>query len=430
MLSTIRAWFSRQYWLALLPALAILLVSQFIPEYLPNESVRLTSLRQFAYPSFLSHEWLHIAGYNEDSLTIGFKALLAPLWFCTKDGILVAMAGRVIAGTVVFYAIIRLARALDIPRYALAVGLLLWICKNQSLGAGEYIFGAVEGKCFAYAWIMLSIESLLRKRLFRAALFCGLAFWFHVPVAVWGVLAVCGALLLCRRDYAPTQLLQFGLIIVGLCIPMAFMALKYTGKSGLVGAFPESDWLVVVFRNPHHLDPYFFGGWREFLKLSLCVGVAAAVLRTVSHPKWKLPSAFLLILLLEFMTGLVARKLGLFGYLKMYPFRVADTLILLLFCMVLPVIVVRLLSGSPNSSFSLMSSARKNAAFCLLVTAVIVADISRHPEMPHRFTNSWAQFLHHQESPGQEMDRWIRAYTPVERNIYRSPLDGGFLPGC
>ena len=108
----------------------------------------------------------------------------------------------------------------------------------------------MEGKCFAYACLMLSIDSLLSKHLLRAALFCGFAFWFHVPVAVWGVMAVYGALLLCHREYELKGLLQFVLITVGLCIPMAFLALKYTGKSGLIGANPQVDWLVVVFATP------------------------------------------------------------------------------------------------------------------------------------------------------------------------------------
>ena len=84
---------------------------EVVPEYIYNDPVRLISLRQFVDPSFL-YEWLHLAGYDEDSLTIGFKVLLAPLWLCTKDGVLVALAGRIIVGAVLCYALVRLARSL------------------------------------------------------------------------------------------------------------------------------------------------------------------------------------------------------------------------------------------------------------------------------------------------------------------------------
>ena len=58
------------------------------------------------------------------------------------------------------------------------------------------------------------------------------------------------------------------------------------------------------------------------------------------------------MLLVEFMAGLVARKFGFLGLLKMYPFRVADTLVLLIFCMVSPFVAAQILSGfAPSRAY-------------------------------------------------------------------------------
>jgi len=36
---------------------------------------------------------------------------------------------------------------------------------------------------------------------------------------------------------------------------MAIIALQYTGNPASSGGNSLADWIVVVFRNPHHLDP-------------------------------------------------------------------------------------------------------------------------------------------------------------------------------
>src|ERR1700761_7569468 len=200
-LASVRQWFKKQYWLGAIPALLVLVYRDFIPKYLTDDPVRLVSVRRVFDPSFLSHEWLQLAGYDEDRLTILFKLLFAPLWLWLKNGILFALSTRLIVWAIVLYAIVRLARAINIPRYALGLGLLYWVEQGQSMGVGEWVLGGAEGKCLAYAAIFLAIESFLRERRTLAAFFCGLAFWFHVPVGLWGVLAVYGAFFLSQREH-------------------------------------------------------------------------------------------------------------------------------------------------------------------------------------------------------------------------------------
>ena len=419
------SWLYKKYWLGIVPAVILLLFRSFVPEYLPNEAVRLVSLRQFIDPSFLSQEWLHLAGYDEDRLTFGFKLLFAPLWLCTSQGVLIALLGRLVVWAILFYSILRLARALNIPRYALAWGLPLWLC-HQTFGAGEFVFGGLEGKCLAYAGIFLAIEALLSGRLMRAAVFIGLNFWFHVPVGLWGGLAVCASLL-SQPNLSKRRLFYFAAVAIGLCLPMIWIALQYAGGMGLVGAHPEADWLVVVFRNPHHLDPAYFHGWPELLRLAICAGVAIAGLSAlVSRSHLKLLACFLLMLLLEFGAGLLAWQFGLLWYLKTYPFRVADVLVPFLFFLVLPAFVVNLRHWADKTKyFTHVNAAGKNLASAVVIVAFAVWSLAffvrSNRLVPYQFDTSWVSYLHHKDTPLSEMTRWVKINTPGRAVIIAPP---------
>jgi hypothetical protein len=425
-------WAKAKYWLAILPALVLIAAGWFVPEYQPNEPGRVVSMRQFLDPSFPAPDWLQVAGYDEDRLTIGFKALLAPLWVATKNPIYVALAGRLVVWAFLLSALVRLVRAMELPPYAVAWGVVLWIGFGQSLGAHEWLFNGVEGKCLAYALLMLALEATLRQRLMLAAFFCGLSWWFHVPVAAWGTLAICGALALRFREYGFKRLLKFGFLTAALLLPMVIVALKYTGSFGLVGSNSYADWIVVVFRNPHHLDPNYFHGGSEFLRLSACAAVGAAGFYVItSRSKAGFLSAFLGILLLEFGVGLVARQLNLFWYLKTYPFRIADVLVLLFSWLALPGLVVGLASRLYKGNPSVRSVLVLQAAGIAMLLAVSALCLLRGNPQDGRyglrtFTQSWIRYAKHTETPYYEMIHWIRANTPKSATIITGAWDGDF----
>ncbi len=419
-LATGLQWLRKQYWLGVIPAVIILIVHDLIPVYLTDDPVRLVSLKRVVDPSFLSHEWLQLAKYDEDRLTILFKFIFAPLWILLKSAILVALSARIIVWLLLLYAIIRLARAMKIPRYALAFGLFYWVWQGQSMGVGEWIFGGAEGKCLAYCAIFLAIESLLRKRWNLAAVFCALSFWFHVPVGLWGALGIYGALLLSRPQHDLKSFVKPVLITFIIGLPMAWIAWKYVGVSEPIGGYPSTDWLIVVFRNPHHLDPTYFGGWRVLLKLCTCAALTVLSLRTLHVPGIrKVISIFISVLLLEFLFGLFARHVGYFWYLKTYPFRVSDVLIFFLCSLTLPKMIVELLSDAhPFRSRVAEKSIPRFVAviFALLFLACTFSlGLSRSEKFfVRRFATSWTGFLRHDQSPYQEMTAWIRTNTPVD----------------
>ncbi len=71
------------------------------------------------------------------------------------------------------------------------------------------MIGAVEQKCCAYVFLILSLLSILKSQLIRASIFGGLAIAFHVLVGGWGMLALTGTLVFHRSDYKLRDTLGF-----------------------------------------------------------------------------------------------------------------------------------------------------------------------------------------------------------------------------
>jgi hypothetical protein len=421
------AWCRKQYWLAILPALPILFARFFYPDFLDNEAGKLIEARRMLEPAFLGHDWLQAAS-GEDVLYRAFSALIAPLWLLLKNAILVALAGRLLLWALLLYALVRLARTLGIEGYALAIGLAIWLFRFQTLGANEWIFGGIEGKCVAYALLFLAMESALRNKVFAAALYCGLAIWLHVLVGGWGAMALGGALLLCHRDYGWKRPMQFCAITGGFLLPLAAVYVRNAGRAESGGSSGEANRLIVLFRNPHHLDPWFFHGTTEFAILLVMAAITVYSLsRLVSRSKAALIGSFLVILLLQFGAGLLARSLGAFWFLKNYPFRVADVLVALLFWLTVPMLLVWIskhgvLSRHPPKVCAL--------AWCAILVVSAVLLVAKLAPVARRhlaiFAESWSRCLRHEESPWEQATQWIRWHTPESAVIIAPPWEGAF----
>jgi hypothetical protein len=417
-----------QYWLGLVPGLLILIYREFIPEYIANDAVRLVSSRLLYDPSFLSHDWLLLAHYDEDRLTILFRAFFAPLWFVTKNGIIIAVIARACVWTFLSCAIVRLAKAMELPRFALALGFFYWVDQGQSLGAGEWIFGDAEGKCLAYASLFLAIEALLRNRPRWAAVICGLAFWFHVAVALWTVLAFYAALLIAERRNVLKGFVIPGLMTVAVSAPMALIALRYMDVSAPVPPGVSIDWLIVMFRNPHHMDPHYFGGWREIVELVICATLAMLSFRPSLENKKRTFLSFLMIALIgEFASGLFAREADLLGLLKVYPFRAADVLVFFFACITLPALIADLLSRPSVPRFArlrprgIRAAAAMVACALLIIPTISLGLMKSDKFFMRRFVGTWIDFAHHREAPYGAMTQWVRANTPKYTVIIAPP---------
>ena len=408
------------YYLAALLVLPLLILKFFVPHLLQNEAGKLVSTRQIFEPFFLSHDWVVARGQGDNVFDLIFAAIIAPFWLLLRDSVLVALAGRILCWSLLFLSLCKLARTLAIEWYALAFGLTIWICTDQSLGALEWVFGSGEPKCLAYALLFLALDAVLRKRLGVAGVYCGLATSCHILVGAWGTVALGGALLLCFRDYGWRRVLPFSLVSASVSIPIAVISLSFN-LPGTPAMRRAADQLAVLFCDPFHIDPVYFGGWEELAALILLGGCAAIAFRKLlpsSHAK--LLASFLAMLSLEFLAGVLARQLNLFWYLKSFPFRVADVLVLLFFLLSVPCLTMRWIRGLASQFGKLdrrPQSDRRRVAMVVALGLPLLAALVFFlggvlvKDLPV-FVTEWRGYALGEKDSWHEMTGWIRTNTP------------------
>jgi hypothetical protein len=132
--------------------------------------------------------------------------------------------------------------------------------------AGEWILGGIEGKSFAFPFVFLGLESMLRGHWRRTWIFLGLASAFHVLVGGWTVLVagwVCLLDCLLNRRYPTKNFSQ------PFTVPFGFFAGGFLALFGLIPALlldygvdvetiREAHQIYVFERLYHHLVPYQF----------------------------------------------------------------------------------------------------------------------------------------------------------------------------
>jgi hypothetical protein len=415
------------HWIALLPSVLVLVFRSLRPEFLDNECGKLVEARRILEPAFLSRDWLQ-SNCSENTLFRLFSYCAAPLFAVIKDPIVVAMVGRALIWALLLYCLFRLSRTLGIEGYALAIGLPLWIARSQSQCADEWIFGGIEGKCVAYALLFLAIVFVLRRKEIAAAICCGFAIWFHILVGTWGSMALGGAMLLCYREYGWRKPLKFGAITLAFLAPLAAAYLHRTSDLSYPESVAAANRLIIFYANPMHLNPEFFGGYAQFGKM--CVRLAFALFvfwRMTSRRVATLMTSFLGILALEFAAGLIASAAGWYPFVKIYPFRVADTLIPLFFWLTLPMFVYWLLTREvvlrrPNYAQALLWCVVLGGAAGVLVVKSGPATL----QALHRFDRTWSMRIHHQYTPWRQTTEWIRLHTPESAVIIAPPWRNDF----
>lgn len=435
---TLRRWWPKDpYLLAAALVFALVLIRFFVPSFEENEADRLLPGRRLIDPSFLKQDWIAGHGPTGPELTLLFSTVLAPLWLCLKEPLAVALAGRLLQWGLLLYALAKFAKEIQVKWYWFAAGLALWIWSGQSMAAGEWVFGGIEQKCPAYAFLLLSLTSLLRRQMLRAALFCGIAIWFHLLVGGWGAVALTGALFTRFHEYGRRQVLTFTLLVAILSVPLLMTALRYMTLGSSAGLVSQQavapDFLVVVFRHPHHLDPSFFLTLRKLLAVCLfTVCTFFAVPKVVPTSKARFLLAFLTVLVGVFGAGIVARQCGLLSFLKSYPFRVGDVLIPLVFWLVAPGVLAEQAPSLARRSHSPGAIPVFRVLGVLLISAVVVWKTSVAvrlvpPELT-KFTRAWLLYRSQVQDPFEEMTRWIGQHTPKSATVIAPPCEDRFRP--
>jgi hypothetical protein len=174
--------------------------------------------------------------------------------FCSLET--TAWIGRAISWLLLAWSWQRLSVAL-VPQRLFAIlsaGLMLLFTRWFHM-AGEWVIGGIEAKCFAYVFVLLALECLVRRRWTPAWLWMGTAAAFHVLVGGWGCVLLGGVWLLERKqDQTPRLLAMLPAVIGGFVLSLPGLIPAILLNRGVDPAVAREAATTYVFeRLPHHL---------------------------------------------------------------------------------------------------------------------------------------------------------------------------------
>jgi len=245
-----------------------------------------------------------------------------------------AWTGRLITWGLLAWAWQRLSFAV-LPRRWLApvtAALFVALAQHGNL-AGEWIIGGLEAKGFAFVFMFLGLEALVRDRWNRAWLLLGIASAFHVLVGGWAVVAAAIALMLAGSARPPLRTMWSGLrggLLLSLPGLIPALLLNWGTPAAVVR---EANEIYVYGRLPHHLNPWRFPLDQLVPFVILCclfllLGRVAATERPVRRLRAVVVASLAIALL-----GLLLSLLGFWdrqvaaGLLRFYWFRLADVMV-------------------------------------------------------------------------------------------------------
>ncbi|MGA2796747.1 MAG: DUF6798 domain-containing protein [Thermoguttaceae bacterium] len=181
-------------------------------------------------------------------LTFGWLSL------CMTPTVL-AWTGRLITWWLLAWSWRRLSFAvLPRPGWSILSAALFAMLMDNFHMAGEWVIGGVEAKGFAYVFVFLGLESLVRNHWNRAWLLLGCASALHVLVGGWSAVAAGLAWLLIGPDRP--KLRKMWLSILGgllIALPGLLPAILLNANAD-AETIHQANQIYVFERLPHHLD--------------------------------------------------------------------------------------------------------------------------------------------------------------------------------
>ena len=247
----------------------------------------------------------------------------------------VAWAGRLLTWAGLAWSWRRLSWSV-VPRplaSVLSAALLVVLTRNFHM-AGEWLVGGVEAKGFAYVFMLLGLEALVRGRWRAVWLLLGIATAFHVLVGGWSLIAA-GFTWLCRPHDRLPLWSMLPAMVLGACLalPGVLPALSLSSSSN-PRYVDAANLVYVFFRLDHHLVFHRFQpGF--VVRHGLLLAVAALLAARLWHEDvaWRRLTYFIGGCIAIGLIGIAIDQLSKWqpdiaaGLLRYYWFRLTDIMI-------------------------------------------------------------------------------------------------------
>tara|TARA_R110001599_G_scaffold276025_1_gene477279 strand:- start:9434 stop:10891 length:1458 start_codon:yes stop_codon:yes gene_type:complete len=279
-------------------------------------------------PGLLTADWTFGSSVSVHSYL--YSLLISPAWVMIDNNVHAAQLIRIALWLFLIFSIAQVGKQLSISSISVFVGLILFVYFEQGFASGEWLFGGAEQKIVAYAFVFLSLSKLLGKQAVLAGIYSGIAFCFHILVGGWSGLAIGLALIFTYRKTNSNQLLKYAAGALPIVLPMMVLVLVtgHGNETSYQGMGIDYHEQLVLFRIPHHLDPFSFMDFKSTSFLLLAISLLVVGLKTqYLNSTQKFTCTYLLILSTFFLIGLVLRYFEQYRFLIAYPFRVADALL-------------------------------------------------------------------------------------------------------
>ncbi len=390
----------------------IVSIKFFIPSITPNESVYLINARKIIEPEFLANDWT----WQSLSYSHFVFDLIISKFFHVFSFLSIALLGRVITWILVIWSLIRLAKTLGLEWWGFILSFLFWLYGGQSLIAGEWIFSGFESKSIAYAFLFLSLQSILRTEVIKGAIFCGISICFHVLVGCWGAVGLFVVVLLSWKEFRYKKIILFSFLVFLFSLPGLISNVYGILRDGHVTK--EAYKIYALFRTPHHLDPEAF--MSTGITLLLFGGYILTVLIIYKSFKrkdsFKL-NVFLTTLMTVFVLGLLARKINLFSFLNLYPFRLGPLFLFLFFSLA----VIRFIQLYFIKKKITMKTICVSISLILLFMILFKSPLEKPLWDMKHFLMTWKSYLSKTEEDNfVKLTIWIKDNTDSQ-SIFISP---------
>ncbi len=306
------------FWLCFTFLFVAVLVFQGKPVPYSNEFVYLLRLT----PNFLPNDWSFSQTANEHWL---FNSLFSlPMRFFSLE--IVGWTGRIGVWSFGLIALVKLGRRWEIPFWAIAAAIFLWLAFAQAVVNDEWIFGGFEAKTVAYVCLLFSLEEFSKSKIILPAILLGLSFSFHPAVGLWAIPAV-GLALLFER--IPT--VDFVKLVGITALFSLFGLIPLFAEQTNATANSFEDWeFIVLYRVPWHLDLFQFSKSGILLLYAMLVFNIAALWKSESFAL-RFLLKFQIALGAFFLFGFLLRWFELYPLLRLMPMRLFPVLTPLFF---------------------------------------------------------------------------------------------------